>query len=769
MTDRGESFQPNIEGNHNLAQNVATLKLNNSLNDLRNSIVGSYLPFTTSYGEKPIVYTDWTASGRLVDKIEYFLNDQVMPFYGNTHTTASITGDQSTSYRHEARDIIADDVNAKVSGKDAVDVVFFTGNGTTAAVHKIVDALGLNTPLPKKKKNATKPIVFTSSYEHHSNILPWRESVADVVTIGYDVNTGVDLADLEQQLIKHAHRVLKIGSFSAASNLTGVCTAVDEVSILLHQHNALAFFDYATAAPYVKIDMNPVLINNPHSALAYKDAVFFSGHKFLGGPGCPGVLIAKRRIMPQFNETPSSASVGGGTVFYVTENHHMYIPHLEEREEGGTPQVLADVKMGLVMALKKSLCPSFIEQEEFRISQYVQSKLQAHPAVVLLGKVPQSESAHGYTGHYLPIFSFLLRCSDKFLHFQFVTMLLNDLFGIQSRGGCMCAGPFAETLLGITSASNQAFEQALLNHHEILRPGFTRLSLPYWMSQAEVDFVVDAILFVAEHGHKFISAYDVSYKTGKLHHVSKGSDVEERKSLYNFPSTRVSPQLATAVGALDHWKVTTTEEVLARVRADAEVELAKCEQVMKELRERGGEETVSTDSTTNAESLQSSEHLRWFVTTEEVHALHRSGDGAIALKELTGTFYYTSSMLVVMVMFAYLFVAVVLHSAGPIRPAVLSNTSTHCSNTKDTAIQQSLPLPSFARTGKEVSPPRYMTLSALLRSRGLTAATDTTDSSHELTQLDDRCIDVDFNSSTGRRGWCSCLVSLHNVFGKILD
>ena len=656
MTDRGESFQPNIEGNHNLAQNVATLKLNNSLNDLRNSIVGSYLPFTTPYGEKPIVYTDWTASGRLVDKIEYFLNDQVMPFYGNTHTTASITGDQSTSYRHEARDIIADDVNAKVSGKDAVDVVFFTGNGTTAAVHKIVDALGLNTPLPKKKKNATKPIVFTSSYEHHSNILPWRESVADVVTIGYDVNTGVDLADLEQQLIKHAHRVLKIGSFSAASNVTGVCTAVDEVSILLHQHNALAFFDYATAAPYVKIDMNPVLINNPHSALAYKDAIFFSGHKFLGGPGCPGVLIAKRRIMPQFSETPSSASVGGGTVFYVTEDHHRYLSNREEREEGGTPHVLGDVKLGLVMTLKKSIRAAWIEQEEFRISQYVQSKLQVHPAVVLLGKVPQSESAQGYTGHYLPIFSFLLRCDDKFLHFHFVAALLNDLFGIQSRGGCMCAGPFSQTLLGITAAHNQAFEQALLNRHEVLRPGFTRLSLPYWMSQAEVDFVVDAILFVAEHGHKFLSAYRFNHMTGEWAHATRLTRFPERKWLSHFTldasNTAPVQEAPTAVSALAHWKVATTEEVLAKVRADAEVELAKCEQAMKKLRERGGGQvtTSKSSSATGAEgeeSLQSFEHLRWFITTEEAQALHRSKEGANELKQLSGTavLYFSNSYL----------------------------------------------------------------------------------------------------------------------------
>ena len=264
-----------------------------TLDSLSKDIVGQYQSFITPYGTRPQIYADWTASGRAVGKIENYVQSEILPFYGNTHTTSSISGHQSTCFRHEARQIISESVNAKITGKAAEDVVLFVGNGTTAAVNKLVDSLGLNIPL----QNESPPVVFTSSYEHHSNLLPWRESVADVVTIAYHPVTGVCLKDLEKQLIKYKDRKsLKIGAFSAASNVTGLLTAVDEVSEFLHQQGALAFFDYATAAPYVKIDMNPVSFGesnyyNPQRAkLAYKDGIYFSGHKFVGGVGSPGLF-----------------------------------------------------------------------------------------------------------------------------------------------------------------------------------------------------------------------------------------------------------------------------------------------------------------------------------------------------------------------------------------------------------------------------------------------------------------------------------------------
>ena len=219
----------------------------------------------------------------------------------------------------------------------------------------MISFLGVNVPLPEKYRVdvSNTPIVFTSSYEHHSNLLPWRESYVDIVSVNYHPLTGVDLTHLRELLITYGNRRLKIGSFSAASNVTGILTAVDDVSILLHQHGALAFFDYATAAPYVKLDMNAYHAAKEDGHLAYKDAVFFSGHKFLGGPGCPGVLIVKTKLLPYNDSKPTEP--GGGTVFYVTEDHHRYLSNKEEREESGTPFILGDIKLGIVLHLRQKI------------------------------------------------------------------------------------------------------------------------------------------------------------------------------------------------------------------------------------------------------------------------------------------------------------------------------------------------------------------------------------------------------------------------------
>ena len=248
----------------NVAQKTSVEMRSEYLERLRACIIASDSLFTTPYGEpKPIVYADWTASARGIRQIEDYIQEEVIPFYGNTHTTTSVTGHQSTCYRHEARQIIAESVNAKVTGRAATDVVLFTGNGTTSSIDKLIQGMGLNLPVPQGyDKDKYSPVVFTSVYEHHSNLLPWRETNAEVVTIAYSPETGVDLVDLVAKLEMYKDRAVKIGAFCAASNVTGVMTAVDEVSIILHEHLALAFFDYATAAPYVKIDMNPVGYRN---------------------------------------------------------------------------------------------------------------------------------------------------------------------------------------------------------------------------------------------------------------------------------------------------------------------------------------------------------------------------------------------------------------------------------------------------------------------------------------------------------------------------
>ena len=330
--------------------------LHNPEESLGKSVMGSFKRFSGPFGARPEIYADWVASGKHVKKVEDFVNREIIPFYANTHTTTSVTGNQSTSYREEAREIIANAVNANSpqSVRDAKnvnymeDIVIFAGNGTTAAIHKLVGMLGLKCHLPSHYDESHRPIVFTSSYEHHSNLLSWRESSAEVVTVMYSPITGVCLKDLLRLLEKYSSRKMKIGSFSAASNVSGILTSTNEVSALMHKAGGLVFFDYATAAPYVTMNMNPI-VTGPDAPYVYKDAIVFSGHKFVGGPGCPGILVVKKDIIPDIPTIP-----GGGTVLVVTEHRQKYIENIMEREESGTPNILGDIKMGLVMSIKQS-------------------------------------------------------------------------------------------------------------------------------------------------------------------------------------------------------------------------------------------------------------------------------------------------------------------------------------------------------------------------------------------------------------------------------
>ena len=546
---------------------------------IRENIVGAYERFASPYGDKPIVYMDWVASGRMLRSVEQQMERDVLPLYGNIHTKTSVTTHQSTCYRQEARQIVGEAVNAKISGKSAEDVVLFTGNGTTNAISKLIQSLGLHMmshdAYSGDDNSKYKPVVFTSSYEHHSNLLPWREVFADIVTIKYSFETGVCIDSLKDALQTHKDRVIKIGTFSAASNVTGILTAVDAISAAMHRAGGIALFDYATAAPYVKMDMNPITYDED-APYVYKDAIFFSGHKFVGGPGCPGVLAVKKKLLPSAQECPTVP--GGGTVFYVTEDHHRYLYKKEEREEGGTPNILGDIKLGVVLHVKRQLGAAWIEEKEMEISAYARDRLRSNAAVVLLGR-------DGDKGNHLPIFSFLIRkgSRNRFLHFNFVCALLNDLFGVQSRGGCSCAGPYSQFLLGIDSSSNELLERALLDKHEMLRPGYTRVSLPYWLSRAEIDYVVDAILFVAQSGAHYLPKYTFNPATGLWAHRSLLTHFPSRKWISSFDVLRAAPLPHAAAAAqgqsplqqvLSGWDgCRDVEQLLSRVMQEARASL----------------------------------------------------------------------------------------------------------------------------------------------------------------------------------------------------
>ncbi|HEX5059685.1 MAG TPA: aminotransferase class V-fold PLP-dependent enzyme [Kofleriaceae bacterium] len=469
---------------------------------IRASIIGDDHALEGPYGPRRVTYADYTASGRSITFIEEFIREQVMPLYANTHTETSGTGAQTTQFREDAREVI----RRAVGGNDD-DCVIFCGSGATGAINKLIDILNLRVPndldaryeLTSRIPEAERPVVFIGPFEHHSNELPWRESIADVVVIHEDGDGHVDLAHLEQELVRYAGRSLKIGSFSAASNVTGIATDTRAISTLLHQHNALSFWDYAAAGPYVQISMHE------DDTLAYKDAVFISPHKFIGGPQTPGVLVVKRKLL--VNTVP--ACPGGGTVAYVNQEEHRYVTDPVIREEGGTPAIIESVRAGLVFQLKEAVGADAIREREVDFIQRAIASWSANPNIAILG----NKSAWR-----LSIVSFIVRHREAYLHHNFIVALLNDLFGIQSRGGCGCAGPYGHRLLGIDVETSKEFEREIVRGCEGIKPGWVRVNFNYFLSETQFQFLLDAIHLVANDGWRLLPHYTFDPDTGEWRH-----------------------------------------------------------------------------------------------------------------------------------------------------------------------------------------------------------------------------------------------------------
>jgi selenocysteine lyase/cysteine desulfurase len=472
----------------------------------RRNIIGIDAEIETPFGSKKLIYGDWIASGRLYGPIERRISDDIGPMVGNTHSESTATGKAMTEAYHMAQRIVKQHVNA-----DDDDILIFTGTGMTSAIAKLQRILGLK--LPEQAKNYCsfakgelykcknepddkRPVVFLTHTEHHSNHTSWLETIADVVLLEPNPDLTVNPEALKKEIIKYKNRPLLIGSFSACSNVTGYFPPYHELARIMHQNGGYCFIDFAASAPYVEINMHPA------DELQKLDAIFFSPHKFLGGPGSAGVLIFSRELYK--NETPDSP--GGGTVKWTNRwGGYSYIADIEVKEDGGTPGFLQGIKTALAVILKEKMRTEMITLRDNELIQLTFNELS---------KIENLHILAGDIRDRLGVFSFYV----ENIHHNLITILLNDRFGIQVRGGCSCAGTYGHFLLNVGYKLSKEITDRIDSGDLSMKPGWVRLSLHPTMTNNELMFILDAVRQTVENAEKWMKDYIYDSTTNEFHH-----------------------------------------------------------------------------------------------------------------------------------------------------------------------------------------------------------------------------------------------------------
>jgi len=462
----------------------------------RANTIGADATVHTPYGEQPLVYADWTASGRLYRPIEQAIAERFGPYVGNTHSESSATGRAMTLAYHEAHARIKRHVHASDD-----DVVLTYGAGMTGAINKLQRILGLKAPESLRRyvtlAPEERPVVLVTHLEHHSNQTSWYETIAEVVVVPPDAEGLVDLAALDAALVRYRERPLVIGAFSACSNVTGAMPPYQEMARRVHRAGGIVIVDFAASAPYVTIDMHPA--GDPEAAL---DAVIFSPHKFLGGPGSSGILVFNKALY--HNTVPDEA--GGGTVAWTNPwGEYAFLPDIEAREDAGTPGFLQAIRAALAISLKEAMGVEAMQQREEAIVEYAMDRLLATPGVRVLAPTVR---------HRLAIFSFYI----EQLHYNLVVRLLNDRFGVQARGGCSCAGTYGHYLLHVDPTRSKAITDRIDQGDLSEKPGWVRISFHPMTTMAEVRYVVDAVEAIAREGAVWAADYEYSAQSNEYAH-----------------------------------------------------------------------------------------------------------------------------------------------------------------------------------------------------------------------------------------------------------